>query len=158
MSDDDPDVASQIVDVDVILSDADFESDIMMSSHCWAVLFVSKHREVDEAITLMDQLGAVLPGLSFARADVDDVKAVCSEFNVRKRMVPRLLVFNSRARQPTVVKLQSESGGPISPNKLTAAVTAVLADNKKDANGKYEKLTLAIGGGDHRHNHIADEL
>ena len=57
--------------------------------------------------------GAVsaIPGLSLATADVDDVKAFASEFNVRKRMVPRLLLFTSRARQATVIKLSEETRG-----------------------------------------------
>ena len=37
--------------------------------------------------------------VKFGVADVDYVKAVASEFNVRKRMLPRVLVFPTRARQ-----------------------------------------------------------
>jgi hypothetical protein len=33
-------------------------------------------------------------------------------------------------------------------HQVTAAVRTELAENSKDAEGRYEKLTLAIGGGD----------
>ena len=63
-------------------------------------------------------------------------------------MLPRLLLFNSRARQPSVVKLKGEGGeAGLSLEDLTAAVRAELVENGKDADGKYEKLTLAIGSG-----------
>jgi hypothetical protein len=127
----------------VIRTDADFESEIMASSHCWAVLFVSSTRDVAAAATLVERMGAALPALSLASADVDDVKAVCSEFNVRKRMVPRLLVFNSRARQASIVKL----GEALTVDELVTAVRAELTENKEDADGRLEKLTLAIGSG-----------
>ena len=123
-------------------TDDAFEKEIMASSKCWAVLFVSAHRDVAEATKNVERLESLVPGLSLASADVDDVKAVCSEFNVRKRMVPRLLVFNSRARQASIVKVSD-----MSLDDLTAAVNAELTENTKDTEGNYEKLTLAIGGG-----------
>ena len=126
-------------------SDAEFEEKILSASHCWGVLFVSKDRDAEEymrAGALMEQMSVSLPGLSLARADVDDVKAVCSEFNVRKRMVPRLLVFNSRARQASIIKLSG-----LDVESLVAAVKAELTENSQDKEGMYEKQTLAIGGG-----------
>ena len=131
-----------------IPTDAAFESDVLMSSRCHAVLFSSAARDMPGTITLAERLEAALPGLAVSVADVDDVKAVSSEFNVRKRMLPRLLLFNSRARQPSVVKLKGEGGeAGLSLESLTAAVRAELVENGKDADGKYEKLTLAIGSG-----------
>ena len=128
--------------ITTIADDAAFESEIMMSSNCWAVLFTSSTRDVDEAIKITERLGASLPGLSIATADVDAVKAVCSEFNVRKRMIPRLLVFNSRARQASIVKMVDTTL-----DEVLAQVKAELTENTKSDDGNYEKLTLAIGGG-----------
>ena len=128
--------------ITTIANDAAFESEVMMSSQCWAVLFTSSTRDVAEAVKITERLGASLPGLAIASADVDDVKAVCSEFNVRKRMIPRLLVFNSRARQASIVKMVDTTL-----DEVLTQVKAELTENAKDAEGRYEKLTLAIGGG-----------
>ena len=89
----------------IVSSDEQFEKTIIMSPNVWAVLFISKTREAEEAKKVMVQVEAVVPGLSMAEADVDDVKAFASEFNVRKRMVPRLLLYVSRARQASIIKL-----------------------------------------------------
>ena len=138
-----------------IASDEDFEQYVMMSSLATAVLFISSHRDVADAEKLVERLGAEIPGLVLYRADVDDVKAVCSEFNVRKRMVPRLLVFNSRARQASFFKFKGDDDAPVALDTLLEKVKAELVENKKNAadeglegfKGKYEKLTLAIGSG-----------
>lgn len=128
-----------------LASDAAFEESIIMSPHVHAVLFTSKTRDANEANKLMLHLEATLPGVTLAQADVDDVKAVASEFNVRRRMVPRMLLFSSRARQATVIKLGE---GPLNFEEVLAALKEGLAENKEqDAEGRYKKLTLAIGGG-----------
>ena len=128
-----------------ISTDAAFEESIIMSPNVYAVLFTSKTRDATEADKLMLHLEAVLPGVSLARADVDDVKAFASEFNVRRRMVPRMLLFSSRARQADVIKLGE---GPLNVDEVLAALKEGLTENKeKDAEGRYQKLTLAIGGG-----------
>lgn len=129
-----------------INSDAAFESGIISSTRCWAVLFVSSHRDVAAATEMVSKLGAMMPGLSLASADVDEVKAISSEFNVRKRMVPRLLIFSSRARQADIIKLKAEAGTELSFDEVAKMVRNSLAENSKDADGNYEKLTLAIGG------------
>ena len=68
-------------------SDEQFESTVIMSHSCWAVLFTSSTREAESvaAEKLVEDVAAELPGLSLAKADVDAVKAFASEFNVRKR-------------------------------------------------------------------------
>ena len=127
----------------IVSSDEQFEKTIIMSPNVWAVLFISKTREADEAKKVMVQVEAVVPGLSMAEADVDDVKAFASEFNVRKRMVPRLLLYVSRARQASIIKLGE---GPLDANEVLQAVKEAVADNsERDADGKLLKLTLAIG-------------
>ena len=126
-------------------TDDAFEEKVIMVPHVMVVLFTSKTREMSEANRVMQHVEAALPGLSTAQTDVDDVKAFASEFNVRKRMVPRMLVFSSRARQATVIKLGE---GPLNPDDVLAAVKDGLADNtERDADGKLQKLTLQIGGG-----------
>lgn len=122
-----------------------FEETIIMSPNVWAVLFTSKTREAGEARKLMLHVEAAVPGLSTAEADVDEVKAFASEFNVRKRMVPRLLLFTSRARQANIIKLGE---GPLDSDEVLKAVKEAVAENAdRDADGKLLKLTLAIGAG-----------
>ena len=93
---------------------------------------------------IVEGVVSTISGLSLATADVDDVKAFASEFNVRKRMVPRLLLFSSRARQATVIKLAGEA----TRESVHSALVDGLVENKsRDAEDRLEKLTLAIGSG-----------
>ena len=131
----------------VIASDATFESEIISSKKCWAVLFVSRDRDCAAAIKLIQRLHDSMPGLSIASADVDDVKAISSEFNVRKRMVPRLLIFNSRARQASIIKLKAEGDAEASLQEVFDMIREILSDNGNDEQGNFEKVTLSIGGG-----------
>ena len=89
-------------------------------------------------------------GLTVGEADVDEVKSFASEFNVRKRMVPRLLVFTSRARQASQIKLPADELPTA--EMLFYELSHLLNENELDADGRYLKQTLAIGGGG------ADEL
>ena len=73
--------------------------------------------------------------VKFGVADVDYVKAVASEFNVRKRMLPRVLVYPTRARQAEILR--------DSDFQRVVAVASLLAENTK-VDGVYQKLTLAI--------------
>ena len=88
-------------------SDAEFEERVLGAENCWAVLFTSDTRvaESQRASFLLSAVAPRIPGLAVGEADVDAVKAVASEFNVRKRMVPRIAVFTSRARQAEFIKL-----------------------------------------------------
>ena len=141
---------ARVAAVDIeLMGDEQFEKSIIMSPSCWAVLFTSATREAEsaEAERLLERVGTMLPGLSLAKADVDNVKAFASEFNVRKRMVPRVLVFNSRARQAGTVKMKLESGAAPEIMQLTAEISEYLKENKIGTNDLYEKLTLAIGAG-----------
>ena len=83
--------------------------------------------------------------MPFAVADVDDVKAVASEFGVRKRLAPRLLLFNSRARQAEVVKLTGDK--PLEAEAFMAHIHGLLAENQRVA-GRCQKITLAIDAGE----------
>ena len=74
------------------------------------------------------------------------MKAFASEFNVRKRMVPRLLVFTSRARQAEIIGMKGEQLPTA--EQLTATIRSHLKENIKNADGVYGKLTLSIAGSD----------
>merc|ERR1712083_503216 len=73
----------------IIGSDEEFESTVQQDGACWAVLFTSKTRveTVAPVLRSFSELEARLPSIRYGVADVDQVKAVASEFNVRKRMV-----------------------------------------------------------------------
>ena len=68
-----------------------------------------------------------------------------SEFNMRKRMIPRVLVFNSRARQAEIIRKEVFEGG--SQDGLAAAVLDLFAENPT-TDDHCLKTTLAIGGGE----------
>merc|ERR1719217_404667 len=117
----------------------------MNEQGCWAVLFTATTRpdESTAALRQWELVEAANPAISFGTADVDAVRAVVSEFNIRKRMIPRVLVFNSRARQAEIIKL---AGEPLTAESLAAAVLGFLNDNPtKTEGGDCLKTTLAIG-------------
>ena len=63
---------------------------------------------------------------------------------VRKRMVPRMLIFNSRARLAEIVKVDPKT---VSVADLDGSIKAVCADNQRSSDGRVQKVTLAIGSG-----------
>ena len=100
-------------------------------------------RNYAQALRKWELLAAANKQLTFGTADVDAVGAAVSEFNIRKRMIPRVLVFNSRARQAEVIKLAGED---VTADGLAASVLGFLAENPTNENGDCLRLTLAIGG------------
>ena len=127
-------------------------------------------RALTEHLQQRFELASAMHGATyrFATADTDDVKAFSSEFNVRKRMVPRVLVrapraralleprscaeardavglqvFASRARLAEIVKLDAKSAQVA---ELEAALEALVTDNPRSG-GRVKKVTLAIGAG-----------
>ena len=123
-----------------INSDEEFEATVMNDASVWAVLFTAASRE-QETQALLDKASRAAQSLAgqvkFGVADVDMTKAVASEFNVRKRMLPRVLVFPTRARQAEILRESDFSAD---------AVVAFLGENPK-VDAAYQKLTLSIGGG-----------
>ena len=75
--------------------------------------------------------------------DYDDLSAVASEFHVRKRMLPVVLVFHTRARTAGYVK-------NIEPTFVRDHVLSLMKENNnpKSEDGKFSKVTLQLGGGD----------
>ena len=100
-------LTSANAEVRTINDDEDFEETVIQSAEVWAVMFTSPSKGDDavKAEKMMERLAMKMSGVHFGVADVDNVKTFSSEFNVRKRMVPRLLVFNSRARQADVIPM-----------------------------------------------------
>ena len=130
-----------------IRDDDAFENQIIQSSHVWAVLFTSPSRAEDtqRGLQVFERVAAQVSDVRLGVVDVDEVKAFASEFNVRKRMVPRLLVFTSRARQAEMVAMKGEQLPTA--EQLQAAIRSHLKENIKDADGVYQKMTLSIGVG-----------
>lgn len=133
--------------VEEIADDVAFEERVMGAEGCWAVLFTATTRpeESKKALLQWELIAAANKQISFGTADVDTVRAVVSEFNIRKRMIPRVLVFGSRARQADLIKLASE---PMETDALTVAVLNLLSENPASDEGGCLKTTLAIGSGD----------
>ena len=135
---------ADVIDLMRIPSDEEFESTVIQSSTVVAVLFVAGTNGED-AERVVKQVSMKISGVTFATADVDMVKAFASEFNVRKRMVPRMLVFTSRARQAETIPLRGDA--MMTADKLEATILGFLADHTKKEEGDYMKTILAIGGG-----------
>ena len=132
--------------VEEIADDVSFEESVMKAEGCWAVLFTATTRpeESKKALLQWELIAAANTQITFGTADVDAVRAVVSEFNIRKRMIPRILVFGSRARQADIIKLASE---PMETDALTGAVLNLLSENPSSDEGGCQKTTLAIGSG-----------
>eukprot|EP00316_Scyphosphaera_apsteinii_P022465 CAMPEP_0119300736 /NCGR_PEP_ID=MMETSP1333-20130426/2650_1 /TAXON_ID=418940 /ORGANISM="Scyphosphaera apsteinii, Strain RCC1455" /LENGTH=153 /DNA_ID=CAMNT_0007302623 /DNA_START=11 /DNA_END=472 /DNA_ORIENTATION=- len=136
-------VSSEVLTIE---SDTDFEAVVLQDPACWVVLFTSATRpeKVEPAVAAFHELEQrVGEDLRFGIADVDKVKAVSSEFNVRKRMVPRFLAFKSRARQADVLALGGSEMGAATLHDL---LKDVFAENER-ATHVCQKKILAIGAG-----------
>mmetsp|Transcript_24825 Transcript_24825/g.63229 ORF Transcript_24825/g.63229 Transcript_24825/m.63229 type:complete len:158 (-) Transcript_24825:248-721(-) len=131
-----------------VKSDEAFEEMIVQSPDVTAVLFTSpsKEEEAVNAHRVVEVVASKLTSVQFAIADVDSVKAFASEFNVRRRMVPRLLVFPSRARQVDMIPMKGDSLPTA--DGLEQSILTLLAEHKKGENGIFRKKILSIGSGD----------
>ena len=132
-----------------IMDDAVFEERVMKEDGCWAMLFTASTRseESTKALRQWELLAQANNQVTFGTADVDSVRGVVSEFNMRKRMIPRVLIFNSRARQAEIIRKEMFEG---SADDLGAAVLEFFAENPTKEDGDTQhclKTTLAIGGG-----------
>ncbi len=135
-------------EVEVLASDEEFEETVMQDPNVWGVLFnsASKGEDGEAATRLVERVSLKMSAVQFAVADVDNIKAFASEFNVRKRMVPRLLIFNSRARQAELIPLKGELP---TVSELEERIMGFLQENTMNPDEHmYAKTTLAIGGGD----------
>ena len=130
-----------------ITDDVVFEERVMKEDGCWAVLFTASTRpeESTKALRQFELLAQAAPQVTFGTADVDAVRGVVSEFNMRKRMIPRVLVFNSRARQAEIIRKEVFESG--SQDGLAVAVLDLFVENPT-TDDHCLKTTLAIGGGE----------
>eukprot|EP00960_Hanusia_phi_P028453 747419-Hanusia_phi.AAC.4 len=143
----------------------DFEENVIKSMDVWLVLFVgmsndeikAKGIDREKCQTAIDQLGVVTEemrklSVQVAVADVDDLAGIASEFNVRKRMLPKILLFKTRARDADSIKFDVFQDV----SALRNEVLELLKDNPRraindDGQGQavgFDKITLAVGGSD----------
>jgi thioredoxin-like negative regulator of GroEL len=141
-------LATAAAELVTLTTEEAFEQSVMQDSEVWAVLFTSRTRDDDpKSKAMLKAFQGLAAGLghlmSWGHADVDDVKAFASEFNIRKRMVPRAVLFSSRARMAEVLRLDL-----ITEDALEAAVRQALGSIAEEtaAGQRWKKRTLAIGG------------
>lgn len=139
-------LATAAAELVTLTSEEAFEQVVMQDSEVWAVLFTSRTRDDDlKSKAMVEAFHGLAAGLghvmNWGRADVDDVKAFASEFNIRKRMVPRAVLFSSRARMADVLRLDE-----VTEDAVEAAVREALGSVAEEAEGqRWKKHTLAIG-------------
>lgn len=128
-----------------VRSDADFEA-VLDDPVVWAVLFTSDSSEAtagksaDAKVLFDNALQSLAPLVKGGIVDVAEAKAGASEFNIRARRCPKLLLFTKRARDAEVLDL---GGGGLS---IDAQVRTLLVDNAVAESGEAMKATLAVGG------------
>ncbi|KAJ1489398.1 hypothetical protein T484DRAFT_1937342 [Baffinella frigidus] len=134
-----------------------FESVVLKSADIYLVLFTFESddpirgrgvnqeqcRKVEAGMSALIEKLAPL-GITVMVADVEDVSAIASEFNVRKRMLPQALLFKTRARNGDVFKADVL----MDPEQALAEVQKALEENPRREGGGYDKITLQLGGGD----------
>lgn len=130
-------------------SDAAFEKAVLADTHASLFLFTSSASEAtaarsEAALRVLEAIGASLgPLLKTAHGDAALLKAAASEFNIRARRCPKLLLFAQRARQAEVLELGEE----LSAQKVEAQVREALraAELALSPDGRAMKATLAVG-------------
>ena len=135
----------------------------MKSSHVWLVLVVgmssdeikAKGIDREKCQRAIDQLSVITEemkklSVQVALADVEDIAGIASEFNVRKRMLPKILFFKTRARDAESIKFETFRDV----DALRQEVLEMLKDNPtRKMKGQdqaeqivFDKITLAVGG------------
>ncbi|KAG8469211.1 hypothetical protein KFE25_007729 [Diacronema lutheri] len=134
--------------VTLIESDEAFERHVLADSRASLFLFTSSSSEASAArstaaLDMLHDVGAALsPLLTTAHGDAGVLKATATEFNIRTRRCPKLLLFAQRARQAEVLDL----GDDLSGGRVESQVRALLAGLAIAADGAALKATLAVGG------------
>jgi len=135
----------------------EFESDVLNNQDVWLVVFTAMSEDeiklrgvnrencqkvedsmIDIAITMNAH------GVQVGLADVDDISALASEFNVRKRMLPMAMLFKTRVRDGDAIK-------DLANTEITAlekTVLEALEENPRGSDGHPQKIMLAVGGGE----------
>ena len=145
----------------LITTDDEFESRVLQSSNVIVAVFCSSKakgaaaerqgRCADMDATLQ-KISEGPPGVQVALVDVERAKAVGSEFNVKKRTVPKMMLFRTRARNGDELDPAANlvDQGDVDWKTIHSLLEA--GENPKDDDtGRYSKITLALGGN-------ADEL
>ena len=83
----------------------------------------------DEVMKFLDPLAAELKdiGVKVGIVDVDELGPIASEMNIRKRTVPKALLYKIRIRDGTEIKADSLAD----PKEAKKLILAELSENKK---------------------------
>lgn len=134
-----------------VTSAEQFEELVMDSAKVWVTLFRSKKKDPEEKIHPMcEELASALTGkVGVAHVDmkVSGMKDIGGEIGVRTHNVPCARVFLSRARSASKIDIKGDDGEFLPAGVIANSALAILGDNGKAADGSFEKITLALGGG-----------
>lgn len=131
-------------------TDQAFESVVIDDSHVTLFLFTSASTDAsrarsESALSIVGALAETLyPLLTAAHGDASVLKGVATEFNIRTRRCPKLLLFVQRARQAEVLEL----GDELQAAAIEAQIRTHLDELTVSADGKAQKSVLAVGGPD----------
>jgi hypothetical protein len=126
-----------------------FEQLVIDASHVTLFIFTSASSEASQArsalaLSAVGELAETLsPLLTAAHGDASVLKGIATEFNIRTRRCPKLLLFVQRARQAEVLEL----GDDIQAAAIEAQIRGYLKELTIVA-GKSLKSVLAVGGPD----------
>lgn len=132
-----------------VSSDAAFEEHVLADPQASLFLFTSAASEANRersaaALEVLQSLGARLaPLIKTAHGDAASLKGIATEFNIRARRCPKLLLFAQRARQADVLEL----GEVLNLERIEAQVKGLLIGSRLSisADGAAMKATLAVG-------------
>lgn len=130
-------------------TDQAFESVVIDDSHVTLFLFTSASTDAsrarsESALSIVGALAEKIPLLTAAHGDASVLKGVATEFNIRTRRCPKLLLFVQRARQAEVLEL----GDELQAAAIEAQIRTHLDELTVSADGKAQKSVLAVGGPD----------
>ena len=136
--------------VAMVDTDRAFETVVIDDSHVTLFLFTSASTDASQArsasaLSVVAELAEALsPLLTAAHGDASVLKGVATEFNIRTRRCPKLLLFVQRARQAEVLELGEE----LQAAAIEAQIRTHLKELSVSAHGKALKSVLAVGGPD----------
>lgn len=136
--------------VTLVETDQAFETVVIDDSHVTLFLFTSASTDASQArsasaLAIVGELAETLsPLLTAAHGDASVLKGVATEFNIRTRRCPKLLLFVQRARQAEVLELGEE----LEVFAIEAQIRTHLKELTVSSAGKALKSVLAVGGPD----------
>jgi hypothetical protein len=131
-------------------TDGGFEAFVLDDSQVSLFLFTSTSTEASQArsalaLDVMTELGERFsPQIKTGFGDAGALKGIATEFNIRARRCPKLLLFVQRARQAEVLEL----GETLRADAIEAQISALLKGLAVGEDGKAMKAVLAVGSPD----------